>query len=589
MRDFRSFLLIAIALFAMTDTGFAQKKSKKEKKAEEAVTTASGDNTVKSLTREALFINAMQAKVLGNYNEAILRFNAIIKEDPRNHAAYFQLGQIYYYLQQYDKAELNTNTALKYQPGNEWYNLLLAQIKAEKGDYAGAADVYGVVSSYFPDEIEYYYDRAYMLSQAKKFKEAIAVYDAIEKKTGLQEELIVQKELLYMQLNDINGAVKEVQKLIDSDPKEFRYYGYLGEIYENNGKYDQAIKAYKEILKIDPVNVMGIYSLANAYEKAGKNKEHESLLIQSFQNDSLGIDDKIQVLIPIIQKQASPDSSQANRALLDKLSNILLTLYPGDVKALTVKADIQYSLGENNEAIETYKAVVAQPEVPATVWLQLFTLLSDTERYDELLDFTDKGLKAYPDDAIFYFFRGLAATIKKDYPLAQRSYETGLTKDLPTEALRLQMLTGLGDISSELKDYAKADSSYEKALEIDPNSAIVLNNYAYFLCLRQENIERAERMSKKSNLLVENNPAYLDTYAWILYHKGAYNEALKWIEKAVKAMDNAPSAEILDHYGDILFKLEKVDNAVYYWEKALELDGSRDYLKEKIRKRSLND
>jgi len=63
------------------------------------------------------------------------------------------------------------------------------------------------------------------------------------------------------------------------------------------------------------------------------------------------------------------------------------------------------------------------------------------------------------------------------------------------------------------------------------------------------------------------NPTYLDTYAWILYEQGAYTMAKIYIENAVKYSENEPSAEILEHYGDILFKTGEPEKALEQWKK----------------------
>jgi tetratricopeptide (TPR) repeat protein len=96
-------------------------------------------------------------------------------------------------------------------------------------------------------------------------------------------------------------------------------------------------------------------------------------------------------------------------------------------------------------------------------------------------------------------------------------------------------------------------------------------------------------MSKKSNLLVEGNPAFLDTYAWILYQKGSYADALKWIELAIAALEKPNSAELFDHYGDILFKLGRVDDAIAKWKTALEIEPDKDGLADKIRLKKIVD
>ncbi|HOZ83717.1 MAG TPA: tetratricopeptide repeat protein, partial [Bacteroidia bacterium] len=83
-----------------------------------------------------------------------------------------------------------------------------------------------------------------------------------------------------------------------------------------------------------------------------------------------------------------------------------------------------------------------------------------------------------------------------------------------------------------------------------------------------------------------NQSSFLDTYGWILYQEGKYDEAKKWIEKA---MENGGenSGTILEHYGDILFKLNQSDKAFEYWKKAKQSGDASGLLDQKIRDKKL--
>ena len=89
-------------------------------------------------------------------------------------------------------------------------------------------------------------------------------------------------------------------------------------------------------------------------------------------------------------------------------------------------------------------------------------------------------------------------------------------------------------------------------------------------------------MSYQANVLEANNGTYQDTYAWVLYKQKNYPEAKEWINKAIEN-DGYKSAVILEHYGDILYKLGDIKNAVDQWRKGLTLDPESDSLKQKIK------
>ncbi len=110
---------------------------------------------------------------------------------------------------------------------------------------------------------------------------------------------------------------------------------------------------------------------------------------------------------------------------------------------------------------------------------------------------------------------------------------------------------------------------------------MILNNYGYYLSLREVELEKAEKMSRITINAEPDNPTYLDTYAWILHKAGKQEQALEYIEKAVRSGGEEDS-DILEHYGDILYALERKEEAAKYWKKAVEAGSESEELEEKI-------
>ena len=131
------------------------------------------------------------------------------------------------------------------------------------------------------------------------------------------------------------------------------------------------------------------------------------------------------------------------------------------------------------------------------------------------------------------------------------------------------------------KNYTESDKYFDKALKLEPKNAVTLNNYAYYLSLRNENLEKAEAMSKLSNEISVDNSTYEDTYAWVLYVMKRYEDAKTWIEKAI-AHGGDQSGTIVEHYGDILYKLNRPADAVEQWKKARQLGDASEQIDLKI-------
>jgi tetratricopeptide (TPR) repeat protein len=564
---------------------FADKK-KKDKPAETA--EAAAPVTKKDIEQQTLFIQGMQAYLLGNPQDAVIKFNEALRIDPKNHAAMYVLSKIAFESGNMDKSIEYAQNAIKIDPTNEYYYQYLAEAKAEKSDFEGAAKVYEQIVKLSPRDYDYYYDWAYMLSKADKYKEALEAYNLLEQKTGVSEELVFQKQPLWMKLGKIDESVADVEKLIKLYPEDMRYIGLIGEIYDSNKMYDKAIQAYQRILGSDPNNAYAMLGIAEMYRKKGNTALQEEWTQKVFNSKLIDIDAKIITIIPYIEK-LSRDSTLTREVM--KMADKLVELHPNDVKAVTARADVLYNIGKKKEAQAEYSKAVNMSDVPATVWIQLYILNTEIEDYDSLIKYTELGIRKNPDDLFGYFYNAIAHQQKKNFRAAadvlMKAFDLQNSgRDVSgtqTPQLTLQMLITLGDLSFELKNYERSDSAYEAALEIDPNNATVLNNFAYYLSERNIKLEKAERMSKKSNLLVDNNSAFIDTYAWIMYKMKNYAEALEWIEQAMQLPDASERAELLSHYGDILFKAGQTQKAIEQWKKAIEKGGDKAELESKIK------
>ena len=538
-----------ILLFASNNELYAQKKKSKAK-SDEVPYVYQIDK--RELEIQGYFIEGVQQKVLGNSEDAIGLFNTVIRLDNKNHAAYYELSRIHFERDEIEKAVEYGKKATELYKKNEWYYVYLAEAQADLGEFVAAAKTYEELTKNIEDGYDYHFDRAYMLTKAKKYEEAISVYNELEDRYGINEEIILLKENLYIKLGKVDLAAKEVQKLIDENPEDIRYYGMLGELYEANGMYKEAKTAYNKLLETNPESIQGQLALADLLKKEGNRGEYNKIVKKVFGNKEIGIDTKIMILLPYLEGLSLKDTN--NYKDLDAMSRIISEAHPKDPKAHVARGDILYHTNKPEEALISYKKAVDIGDNPITVWHQLFAILSENGNFEELNLYSDKGIKAHPEVIIPYFYKGIANQQTENHQEAAKVYQKGLQLKNVNPEIKGQILSNLGDIHNELKNYQSSDSCFDAALVIDPNNAFVLNNYAYYLTLRVEKLDQAKSMSKKSNLLVENNAAFQDTYAWILYQKGEYEEAKEWMEKALKNIDSDRPV-LLEHYGDILFKV----------------------------------
>ena len=141
----------------------------------------------------------------------------------------------------------------------------------------------------------------------------------------------------------------------------------------------------------------------------------------------------------------------------------------------------------------------------------------------------------------------------------------------------------LGDLYHELGNRRQSYACYEKGLRIDDNYSPILNNYAYYLSEERRNLKKALEMSRKTILNEPENATYLDTYGWLLYLTGDYEQARKYLKDAM-VYGGKENAEVLDHYAEALFALKEYNLAFLYWGNADKIDPGLG-LSEKIARR----
>ena len=363
-----------------------------------------------------------------------------------------------------------------------------------------------------------------------------------------------------------------------------KYLNKLASFYLSNKNQDKAILIYDKILKIDPNDTNALMSLADYYKNKGNEEKYKYYAQKAFSNKNINVDTKITILYSYIQ-ESEKDSSKLDEAF--EYVKILVKAHPKDAKGWAIYGDL-FNIDEQQEkALEKYKKSLTLRQDIFSVWQQVFFIESDLKKYDDLINSTEEAKELFPNQTLVYFFNGLAYSQQKEYQKSNAAYEKGVKKAVNNPKLKAQFYSNLGENYNDLKEYEKSDENFEKSLEIEPDNQYVLNNYAYYLSLREEKLERAKEMSVLSLELSPDNPTYLDTYAWILYKNKEYKEAYKNQEKAIH-LSEKPSAALYDHLGDMLYRMNKIDEAVNYWKKAKEQGDDSEELMKKINERKIN-
>jgi tetratricopeptide (TPR) repeat protein len=530
------------------------------------------------------FFEASKQKMLGNSKEAAVLFHDCIKTDPDNATCHFELGKILYESQELPDALPFVRRARQLQPDNEWYTLFEADVLMNLGDVSNALTLYQRLIKAHPDKPEYRYELANAFLFAGQLDEAIKVYDQIEDRMGIMEEISIQKEKLYLELDRLDKAVAELEKLITAFPREQRYMGMLAEVYVANEQLDKAYAVYERMIANDADDPILHLNLAEYYKRKGDYERSFSELKLAFAHPDLSIDQKIQVLMSYYQL-TDKDKTLLPQALA--LLNLTTVAHPKDPKAHAMKADFLYREKKLEESRESFYETVRLDSGRFAVWSQLVQVSYELGDHPAMLRDSEAASELFPNQGLFHLFSGIALNRMEKHEEAVDRLLEGDIYLRSDQYMYVQMLSILADSYNSLGMFEESDKAFEKALGKEPINALILNNYSYFLSLRGDRLDRAEEMSRRSNLLRPNQPNYQDTYAWIRYMQGEYADALLWIDKAI-LNGGGTSGTVLEHRGDILYKLGREEEAREQWKRALDIGDHSDALPEKVRTGILN-
>jgi tetratricopeptide (TPR) repeat protein len=520
--------------------------------------------TQKEASQEAdLFAKGVIQKEAGNFEKALDFFSKALEIDPNDPAALFEKAKLLVAYGQSSEAYELAKKAVSLDGKNRWYKAAYGKIAQQEGKYDEYVKTYEELVEQYPDDLNFLYELAYAYVFTGDYRKAAVEYDKIEEQIGVTEPLMLQKVKVYSQLDDYQSGVKEYEKLISTNPQETRYYALMAEYCAQNKMDDKAIWAYQQIEKINPNDPYVHISLADFYRKRNNYQKSFDELKLGMENKQLELQTKIKLLSTYYS--GSLDEIQKKQAL--ELSQILIRVHPDDPMAKSLYASLLYQNEEYKQARKLTAEVLSQDSLNYAVWEQLLFCDMYLNNYKDLARETDNVIDLFPNQPLPYLMNGIAYYQLKQYEKAANSLETGKEFVAGNQKLLEEFYNYLGEIYYQLKNYDACFQSYDNVLSINPANSIVLNNYAYYLSLQKKQLPKAEQMARHAVNLDPKNVNNIDTYAWVLYQQGNYEQALKWQDEALKNGGDT-NGTVLEHYGKILEKLGRTKEAKEYLQKA---------------------
>jgi tetratricopeptide (TPR) repeat protein len=561
--------------------------SQKKKKGEEAQASA-----MRLREAEFYFTEGEKFFILEDYAKALLYYQRTLEITPDNATVHYKIAEVLAQSNKQEdllKASLSIENALRLEKKNKYFYLLAANIYTSLTRFDRAAQVYEAMINEVKGTHEYLLDLAAVYQYANKYDEAIRTYNRAEAAMGINEVSSLQKQRLYLEQGKTKEALAEGEKLVNAFPAEERYVMGVTELLSQKGLQTEAIQYLEKFANQNPDAVNVKMLLAGFYRDTRQEQKARPLLQTLFDDPSVELNSK---LIILGAYNAELNHHKARGTVEQDKENFALTLlekleknHPGETNVHIVAGDLYLSTGKNREAQKKYQLAIENGDVNFEVWQNLLYLEIQLEQFDKVIEHSDQALELFPNQSMIYYFNGYAHFRKRNYQEAIYALEQAKRLALSNASFVSEMNGLLGDAYNAVKDYTKSDKAYEDALAFNPNNDAVLNNYSYFLAMRKENLEKAEKMSAQLIKNNPDNPTFLDTHAWVLYTRGKYKEARKIIERAIGT--GKATATHFEHYGDILYKIGEVEAAVEQWERARGLNANSETLNKKIANRKI--
>lgn len=520
------------------------------------------------------FHEGLRFKQKGETTLAISSFEQCLKMKQTDDAVYYALSELYEIDGKQELALQSLEKASQLDPKNQLYLQVYTYLNFELGKYETAISGFENLIKTDGTNVEWLYGYAETLMKAGMYKKALEALDETEKFVGSQPELILQKFKLYLGMNKPNKGIELMNVAIKEFPEEPVLIGTLVDYYFQVKQNDKAIEMLELLVKSDPENGRAHIGLADIYRQLGKKEAYFNELKKGFQCVDTDIDVKMKMLIDI-QDADLPITPQ-----IIELVDLLVFLYPTDAKSHSIQGDFLLKTNQEKEALVAYKKALEYDKSRFPIWNQVLLMEYQARDYTTLFEDSKSCLELFPSQPSIFLLNGISANQLKKYKEAIEMLELGKDLVINDKSMQSEFYGQLGEAYFGLEQYIEGKSSYEMALNFNQNSTLNLNNFAYRLAIANIDLDRAEELIKRANQISPNQPHFLDTYGWILFQKNKFEEAKKYFEKAYERSNK--DAVIVEHLGDVNYKLGEINEALIFWEKAEELGSSNHVLKDKI-------
>lgn len=568
----KHFLYILTALLVLCFLPATARKKEKKKPVPVVLTQEQRIGTEASRKYTYIYIEALRQQDMDNYTAAFEMFRRCLEIDSCAAESHFAIANYYSAMEMDSLTNYHLNKAVELEPYNAEFSESLGRYYLSQNKIAQATLLYEDLAERFPDRSELLDILLQIYQHEKNYPMMLSTLNKLEVSEGQSENITLSKMQVYSRMGDDKGAFNEINALVKSHPNDLNYQVMMGNWYLGNGKKAEAEKMFRKVLKEEPDNAQAQMSLMDFYRAQGNEKAADELLFTILENPRTEPQTRV-TLMGQVMRDTELSNSDSTR-VLSIFDHILSLPQKTSEMAELQLAYMSHKKMPNDSIRNAINRVLDIAPENLNARLQLIMMMWNDTIDDKVIAECEKAIDYCPQATALYYYLGFANYINHKEDAALSTFKRGIATATPETLHNLlaTMYMLMGDIYHSKGMPEEAYAAYDSCLVYNPEEISCLNNYAYYLSVDNRDLKKAEQMSYLTIKAEPNNGTYLDTYAWILYMQGRYEEARLYIDQAIRSDNDTlnVSADVIAHAGDIYFKLGENAKACEFWQKAID-------------------